>query len=177
MLPRRTFVLGGARSGKSTFAERLASYYGKSKAYIATAQAFDNEMRLRVEQHQARRGDDWRMIEAPLDVAGALSQVTAGEVVLLDCATLWLSNQMLAGADLASECETLLAALAGCRAAVLMVSNEVGQGIVPENPMARQFRDEQGQLNQRLAEMADLAVLVVAGLPLVLKGRLPDGFA
>lgn len=177
MLPRQTIVIGGARSGKSTFAERLVDFSGKSKVYVATAQAYDAEMQARIGDHRERRGDGWRTIEAPLDVVTALNQATGADVVLLDCATLWLSNQLLAGADVACECDGLLDALARCSADVVVVSNEVGQGIVPENPLARRFRDEQGRLNQRLAVMSDLAVLVAAGLPLVLKGALPTGFA
>ena len=177
MLPRRTIVLGGARSGKSTFAERLVISCGKSKAYIATSQAHDSEMQDRINQHKAQRGPDRRTVEAPLDAAAALSKVTASEVVLLDCATLWLSNQMLAEADLALESERLLQAISTCAGDVIVVSNEVGQGIVPDNALARRFRDAQGRLNQELAAQSDLAVLVCAGLPLVLKGTLPAGVA
>ncbi len=130
-------------------------------------------MRSRIDAHLARRGPLWRTIEAPLNVAGPLAAATDQEVVLLDCATLWLSNHMLAGSDLAAEGAALVTALRGCRAPVVVVSNEVGQGIVPENKLARAFRDAQGRLNQQIAAAADLAVLTVAGLPLVLKGRMP----
>lgn len=177
MLLRRTIVLGGARSGKSTFAERVAISRDKPKAYIATSQAHDIEMQDRIDQHKAQRGPNWRTIEAPLDVVGALTEITPQEVVLLDCATLWLSNQMLAKANLKHETDRLLQALAACAGDVVIVSNEVGQGIVPDNVLARQFRDAQGRLNQQLAAQSDLAVLVCAGLPLVLKGSLPDGVA
>lgn len=169
----RTFVFGGARSGKSRFAERLVTRDGRSKVYIATAQAFDAEMTSRIATHQADRGTDWRTLEAPMDIAGALSSVSAEEIVLLDCATLWLSNQLLAEADLGAASEALLIALEACPAPVVVVSNEVGQGIVPENALARRFRDAQGRLNQDLAAQADLVVMVAAGLPLVLKGTLP----
>lgn len=175
MSTRCTFVLGGARSGKSAFAERLVESAGKPKIYIATAQAFDTEMRARIEAHKGRRGEGWTTTEAPLDVAGALGTIPAGSVVLLDCATLWLSNHLLAEHDLSAACDGLIAALADCRSEVVVVSNEVGSGIVPENPLARRFRDAQGVLNQRLAAICDLAVLVVAGLPVVLKGTLPKG--
>lgn len=146
---------------------------GRSKVYIATAQAFDAEMTERIAIHQVDRGSDWRTLEAPMDVAGALASVADDEIVLLDCATLWLSNQLLAEADLKAASETLLTALAVCPAPVVVVSNEVGQGIVPENALARKFRDAQGRLNQDLAAQSDLVVMVAAGLPLVLKGALP----
>ena len=175
MVPRQAMILGGARSGKSTFAECLVDYYHKSKVYIATSQALDVEMQDRIDTHTARRGADWHTIEAPMDVATPLAAATDDQVILLDCATLWLSNQMLAGADLALETDRLIDALCHCAADIVVVSNEVGQGIVPDNQLARRFRDEQGRLNQRLAAAADLSVLVVAGLPLVLKGALPDG--
>ncbi len=173
MSPKRTIILGGARSGKSSFAERLAVHYGKSRVYIATAQALDDEMRSRIERHISRRGAGWRTVEAPLDVASTVAKAAAGEVLLLDCATLWLSNHLLAGTDLSAATNGLLSALRACPADVIVVSNEVGFGIVPDTPLGRQFRDAQGRLNQHLAEWADLAVLVVAGIPLVLKGTLP----
>jgi len=172
MLPRRVFVLGGARSGKSKFAEDLVISTGKPRVYIASAQAFDDEMQARISQHLTQRGSDWRTIEAPLDVVEALNTVEANECVLFDCATLWLSNHLLANSDLDHQSETLLSAIETCAGDVVVVSNEVGQGIVPDNAMARQFRDAQGRLNQKLAAQADLAVLVAAGLPLVLKGQL-----
>ena len=176
MLPKRTIVLGGARSGKSSFAERLVESYGKSKAYIATAQAFDDEMRRRITDHKNARDAGWRLIESPMNATDAFAGIAADEVVLLDCATLWLSNQMLAETDLNAACTALLAAIDACAGHVVTVSNEVGLGIVPENALARRFRDEQGILNQRLAAQANLAVFVAAGLPLVLKGTLPEGF-
>lgn len=177
MLPARTVVLGGARSGKSAFAERLVETYERPKVYIATAQAFDNEMQTRITLHQEQRFSDWRTVEAPLDVISALFETAAEHVVLLDCATLWLSNHMLADHDLSQESDRLLDALGRCPAGVVVVSNEVGFGIVPDTALGRRFRNEQGRLNQRLAAMADLAVLVVAGLPMVLKGALPKGVA
>ncbi len=173
MSKNRTIVLGGARSGKSELAEELVNLTGKSKVYVATAQAFDDEMRARIAAHVLRRKDGWRTVEAPLDAAGALRAATAYDCVLLDCATLWLSNHLLADHDVPAVCDDLLDALDDCAADVVVVSNEVGQGIVPEAALGRRFRDAQGDLNQRLAAWADLAVLVVAGLPLVLKGRLP----
>jgi len=175
-LPHLSFVTGGARSGKSGFAERLARLGAAPRTYIATAQAWDDEMRDRIARHRDDRGTDWHTVEAPLDLAGALAAVASG-TVLVDCATLWLSNRMLAGHDLEAATKDLLAALAATPVPVVLVSNEVGWGIVPDNALARAFRDAQGRLNQRIAAQAGLAVLVVAGLPLVLKGALPGGMA
>lgn len=176
-LPRFTLLIGGARSGKSGLAERLVVQTGRPKRYIATAQAWDDEMRARIARHRADRGDGWLTVEAPLDLCGALAVVEAEEVVLVDCATLWLSNHLLAEADLEAEADALLAAIAGCPAPVVVVSNEVGWSIVPDNALARSFRDAQGRLNQQMAAQAGLVVAVMAGLPLVLKGALPEGVA
>ncbi|MFN3294546.1 MAG: bifunctional adenosylcobinamide kinase/adenosylcobinamide-phosphate guanylyltransferase [Gemmobacter sp.] len=173
-LPHLSFVTGGARSGKSRFAEGLVRSGAAPYTYIATAEAWDDEMRERIARHRADRGDGWQTVEAPLDLAAALAQVGRG-TVLVDCATLWLSNHLLAGHDLAQETARLLAALAACAVPVVVVSNEVGWGIVPENALARAFRDAQGRLNQQIAAEAALAVAVIAGLPLVLKGSLPAG--
>ena len=130
-------------------------------------------MRARIAQHRLDRGTGWSTVEAPLRLDAALGGAQADEAVLVDCATLWLTNHMLAEHDLTAECHALLAALAACAAPVVIVTNEVGFGIVPDNALARRFRDAQGRLNQQLAAQADLAVLVVAGLPVVLKGVMP----
>lgn len=172
-LPPLTLVVGGARSGKSAFAERLITATGRPRRYIATADAWDDEMRDRIARHRLDRGAAWTTVEAPLDLAAALSRAPADEAILVDCATLWLTNHLLADHDLSAEAQHLLLALAGCKAPVVIVSNETGWGIVPENALARRFRDEQGRLNQRLAADAGLVVTVIAGLPLVLKGQLP----
>lgn len=164
-----TIILGGARSGKSAFAEQLAVQALLPKTYIATAQALDGEMADRISIHRARR-DDWMTIEAPLDLVAALEQVPKGSVVLIDCLTLWLSNHMLADSEV--DIESLLAAITASPSSVICVSNEVGMGLVPDNTLGRKFRDAQGTLNRRIAEHADLAVFVVAGLPVVLKGSL-----
>ncbi len=174
-LPRLSFVTGGARSGKSALAERLALLGPAPRSYIATAEAWDDEMRERIARHRLDRGPGWRTVEAPLDLTAALARTLGA--VLVDCATLWLSNHMLAGHDPEAETAGLLAALAAAPGPVVGVSNEVGGGIVPENALARRFRDAQGRLNQRLAAQADLAVAVIAGLPVVLKGTLPEGAA
>ena len=180
MLSRRTFILGGACSGKSHFAEQIVESAYKSKVYIATAQAFDAEMRTKIARHQNdRKSADraWRLIEAPMNADEALAKISGNEIVLIDCATMWLTNQMLAETDLEAARDALLCAINACPGQVVTVSNEVGLSIVPENTLARRFRDEQGRLNRALAAQADLAVLVAAGLPLVLKGQLPDSFA
>ena len=172
-LPALTLVLGGARSGKSRMAERLVSATGLKRHYIATAEAWDDEMRARIAQHQTGRGTEWQTWNVPRGVGQVLTEIPEGEVVLLDCATLWLSNHLLADADIDAMTDLLLSALGDCASPVVVVSNEVGMGIVPDNALARAFRDHQGRLNQRLAAQADLVVGVMAGLPFVLKGVLP----
>jgi adenosylcobinamide kinase/adenosylcobinamide-phosphate guanylyltransferase len=166
-------VLGGARSGKSRYAESLVSAlpppWQAPWNYVATAEPGDAEMTERIAAHRARRGASWRTIEAPRDLAGSL-EAAKGAPILIDCLTLWLSNLMLAGADVDAEMRRLDAALAAAVAPIVMVANEVGYGIVPDHPLGRKFRDMQGVLNQRIAARADRVVLVVAGLPLALKG-------
>jgi len=173
MLPRLTLVLGGAASGKSAFAEGLVAGAARAPVYLATAEAHDAEMRARLARHRARRDARWRTIEAPRDPAPALGEIAPHEAVLLDCATMWLSNHLLAESDLAQAEAALMAALDACAGPVVVVSNEVGLSVVPENALARRFRDAQGGLNHRLAARADLVVNVIAGLAQVLKGRLP----
>ncbi|MCX7644548.1 MAG: bifunctional adenosylcobinamide kinase/adenosylcobinamide-phosphate guanylyltransferase [Rhodobacteraceae bacterium] len=174
-LPRLSLVLGGARSGKSRLAEALAALAPGPRSYIATAEPGDAEMAARIARHRAdRAGGGWVTLEAPHDLAGALA--AARGVVLIDCLTLWLSNRMLAGADPEAEAGALLAVLAAHPGPVVAVSNEVGWSIVPENALARAFRDAQGRLNQALAAEAGLVVAAIAGLPLALKGDLPEGF-
>ena len=163
-----TLVLGGARSGKSRYAESLIVKLPPPWVYIATAEAGDVEMAARISAHRARRGPDWRTIEAPRDLAGALSACDVAPV-LVDCLTLWLSNLMLANADIDAETARLEHALATAKAPVVLVANEVGSGIVPEHALGRRFRDLQGVLNQRIAAHADCVTLMVAGLPLTVK--------
>jgi adenosylcobinamide kinase/adenosylcobinamide-phosphate guanylyltransferase len=178
VLPPLTLVIGGARSGKSRLAERLVVGTGRPRVYLATAEAWDDEMRARIAAHRdGRAADGWTTVEAPRDLCGALAAVPSGAAVLVDCATLWLSNHLLDDADLAVQEDGLMAALAACPAPVVIVSNEVGLSVVPDNALARRFRDAQGRLNQRLAAQAGLAVAVWAGLPVVLKGQLPRGFS
>jgi adenosylcobinamide kinase/adenosylcobinamide-phosphate guanylyltransferase len=166
---RLTLVLGGARSGKSRYAESLVMALPSPWLYVATAEARDSEMVERVAVHQARRGPGWRTVETPRDIAGALA-ANANTPALVDCLTLWLSNVLLADADVDAEIEHLDGALARAAAPIVLVANEVGSGIVPDNALGRRFRDLQGLLNQRIAARADRVFLVVAGLPLTLKG-------
>jgi adenosylcobinamide kinase/adenosylcobinamide-phosphate guanylyltransferase len=168
--PRLTLVLGGARSGKSAHAESLVMGGAPPWLYVATAEAHDDEMTARIAAHRARRGTDWRTIEAPRDIAEVVAGAPGGGAILVDCLTLWLSNLMLADADVETEIDRLDDALARAQVPVVLVSNEVGLGIVPDNALARRFRDAQGRLNQRVASRADRVVLMVAGLPLVVKG-------
>jgi adenosylcobinamide kinase/adenosylcobinamide-phosphate guanylyltransferase len=167
-MSRLTLVLGGARSGKSRFAENLARQHGGPRTYIATAEPFDDEMRQRIARHREQRaGDGWQTLEAPLDPASVLPREG---LVLLDCITVWLGNLMHHDRDLKAEVAKLCAALEACPAEVILVSNEVGLSIVPENAMARRFREEQGLANQALAAIADNVFFIAAGLPLKLKG-------
>ena len=163
-------VIGGARSGKSCYAQNLAENSGKIPVLIATAAAGDAEMAARIATHQADRGSHWRVVEEEIDVAGALFREAAPDkVIVVDCLTLWLSNLMLGSQDIETHCEALARAVAGLGGPAIFVSNEVGCGIVPENALGRAFRDAQGRLNQRLASICDAVVLVAAGLPLQLK--------
>lgn len=172
--PANTLVLGGARSGKSSFAESLANASGLEKVYVATAQAGDDEMQLRIRHHQTRRGPGWITVEEPLQLAEAISrQSDERRILLVDCLTLWLSNVMHAEIDCLHETGRLTEALQAAQGPVLLVSNEIGLGLVPETPLGRRFRDEQGRLNQRIAEAVANVAFVAAGLPLWLKGRTP----
>jgi len=168
-LPSLTFVLGGARSGKSAHAERLVTALPPPWTYMATAQAFDDEMRERISQHQARRSAEWRNLEAPVQLCEALETSETGTPVLVDCLTLWLTNHMLAEHDLSGEGDRLVDVLSRPRGPWFVVSNEVGLGIVPDNALARRFRDEAGRLNQRVAAVADTVLFMTAGLPIKVK--------
>ncbi len=165
-----TLVLGGARSGKSRYAESVVMASRPPWLYVATAEPFDDEMAARIAEHRGRRGRDWQTIETTLDLAGAISAAPASGTILVDCLTLWLSNLMLKQRDIDAEIERLETAIKARNAPVVLVSNEVGFGIVPGDAQARQFRDLQGRLNQRIATHVDRVVLVVAGLPIFVKG-------
>jgi len=170
-LPRSTLVLGGARSGKSAYAEGLIRDASIHAVYLATAEAGDAEMADRIARHRAARGDGWLTIEEPLDLIGTLDRFgRANRPVLVDCLTLWLSNLMHAERDIAAETAALAAAIGELAGPVVFVSNEVGQGIVPDNALARAYRDHAGRLNQAVAAAAERVVFVAAGLPMVLKG-------
>jgi adenosylcobinamide kinase/adenosylcobinamide-phosphate guanylyltransferase len=163
--------LGGARSGKSRLAQARAEATPGELVYVATAEALDAEMTERIARHRAERGPPWRTVEAPRNLADVIRRECGpGRVVLVDCLTMWLSNVLLAGEDVAAASRELLTALAGQGGVLLLVSNEVGMGIVPETALGRQFRDEAGRLNQAVAAAADEVQLVVAGLAMPLKG-------
>src|ERR1700738_1630152 len=166
-----TLVLGGARSGKSRYAEQEVMSSRPPWIYVATAESFDDEMATRIAEHKSRRSLDWQTIDAPLDLAGALAALPRSATVLVDCLTLWLSNLMLAGRDIETEIRRLEEAMRAHTAPLVLVSNEVGSGIVPDNALARRFRDFQGLLNQRVAARPDRVVLAVAGLPMIVKGQ------
>ncbi len=175
-MPKRVLILGGAKSGKSDHAQALAEAAGPERVYLATAQARDREMRRRIRRHQQRRGAGWRTVEEPLELAARLEELDGpGAVVLVDCLTLWLSNLLtlegLEPPQIEQRGRELAATVAGLQGRFFLVANEVGWGIVPDNPLARSFRDLAGGLNQALARVCDRVVLVAAGLPLVLKGE------
>ncbi|MDG2270048.1 MAG: bifunctional adenosylcobinamide kinase/adenosylcobinamide-phosphate guanylyltransferase [Alphaproteobacteria bacterium] len=167
-----TLILGGARSGKSAHAEALALACGLKQVYLATAEPGDDEMSARIAAHQLQRGLAWRTVEAPIELDAALvKQCACDTVVLVDCLTLWLSNIMATDRDPTTEIEDLCALTADLPGHVIFVANEVGLGIVPDNPLARAFRDHAGRLNQRVAASVDKVVFVAAGLPITLKAR------
>ncbi|MDX9715460.1 MAG: bifunctional adenosylcobinamide kinase/adenosylcobinamide-phosphate guanylyltransferase [Dissulfurispiraceae bacterium] len=164
--------IGGVRSGKSSAALAAASALPGKKAYIATAEAFDDEMSERIKKHREERGPDWESFEAPLDIAGILKRLDREyNVIVIDCLTLWLSNLIMSGKVVAAETEQFIKSLKDARVktAVFIVTNEVGQGIVPDNPLARQFRDQAGFLNQKTAAVSDEVFLVTAGIPVKIK--------
>lgn len=169
-----TFVLGGARSGKSAYAQALteaaAARSGRAPVMIATAEALDEEMAARIALHRCERGDGWRTVETPLQLAAAIRALESGDAAAVDCLTLWLSNLMFAERDVQAATDELLAALAETQAQVVVISNEVGMSLVPENALARAFRDAAGRLNRRVAGQADHAVVMFCGLGVPLKG-------
>ena len=172
------FVIGGARSGKSRYAQTRAERTGNRPIFVATAEAFDAEMTARIARHRADRDARWRTVEAPRDLPRAIDALSGdGNVVLVDCLTLWLSNLLLADADLVRAGEELCGAIGRFRGPIILVSNEVGMGGVPGNALARRFGDAAGRLNQSVAAIADEVVLLAAGLPLTLKPDTGAGHA
>jgi len=169
-LPPLTLVLGGARSGKSRFAEGLITAAPGPWVYLATGEAGDTEMAVRIRHHRERRGEGWITIEETLNLSGTLSRAAGeGRAILVDCLTLWVSNLMAAGRDVVDETERLIAALPQISSPIVFVANEVGLGIVPDNALARAFRDEAGRVNQAIAAAANRVYFIAAGLPLVMK--------
>lgn len=168
-VPGLVLVLGGARSGKSRHAEALVTATPAPWAYVATAEALDSEMAERIALHRARRAEGWQTFDAPRALAETLRGLPQDQPVLVDCLTLWLTNHLLADADLEREEAELLDALSGRAGLTVCVANEVGLGIVPDNALARRFRDAAGRLNQAVAVRAERVVMVVAGLPLIVK--------
>jgi adenosylcobinamide kinase / adenosylcobinamide-phosphate guanylyltransferase len=173
---RSLLVLGGARSGKSAFAQRLADAHGPERLYLATAAAGDEEMAERIARHQRDRGQGWTTLEEPLEIAGALlANAQAGRVVVVDCLTLWLSNLMLAGRDPGPAVTALAEVIAELAGPAVLISNEVGMGIVPDNKLGREFRDWQGWTNREIGAACDAVIFVAAGLPLQLKPATTPG--
>ena len=168
--PHILFVLGGARSGKSRYAQQRADSFDGRHVFIATAEAWDDEMRARIARHRADRDQRWSTVEAPRALAHAIeAQSGAADIVLVDCLTLWLSNILLADEDVEAAGDRLCEAIARFEGQLILVSNEVGQGIVPDNALARHFRDAAGRLHQQVAQAAHEVQLMTAGLPLRLK--------
>ncbi|MBQ1498372.1 MAG: bifunctional adenosylcobinamide kinase/adenosylcobinamide-phosphate guanylyltransferase [Sphingomonas sp.] len=166
----RLFVLGGARSGKSRYAQQRAEALAGRHVFIATAEAWDAEMAERIARHRADRDTRWETVDAPRDLAAALDAASGtGAVVLVDCLTLWASNLLLADADMEEATDELRAAIARFDGGLILVANETGFGIVPDNALARRFRDAAGRINQAVAATADEVMLVVAGLPMRVK--------
>jgi adenosylcobinamide kinase/adenosylcobinamide-phosphate guanylyltransferase len=174
ILPKLTLITGGAASGKSLYAEQLVVGTGLPKIYFATAQIWDDEMMQKVRLHQEMRGDGWKTIETGPDLAAAISAAPPDEAVLIDCATMWLTALIMAERQPEDEIPAVLDAIQSRLGPTVIVTNEVGQGIVPDTAMGRSFRNTQGRFNQRVAQRADSVIAVMSGLPLALKGPLPE---
>lgn len=166
----KILVIGGAASGKSSYAEQLITATERPRVYLATAQAFDAEMKDKVKAHQMSRGPDWKTIEEPVAISRVILERKPDEVLLIDCLTLWITNLVLGEREISEMCDELVDAIRSAPCPIVLVTNEVGQGIVPDNALSRQFRAAQGRLNQSIAAECDHVIAVMAGLPLVLKG-------
>ena len=175
-IARSLLVLGGARSGKSAYAQRLAEAHSPDRLYLATGAAGDEEMATRIARHQADRGQGWATLEEPIEIATALAaHAKAGRVVIVDCLTLWLSNLMLAGRDPGPALNALADAITRLAGPAILVSNEVGMGIVPDHQLGREFRDWQGRANREIGAACDAVIFLAAGFPLQLKpGACPE---
>ena len=173
-MPEITFILGGARSGKSAYALEAANMYEGEKAFIATAEALDVDMEKRIARHKAERGPAWQTFEEPIDLRRVLIETEQKyPAILVDCLTLWVSNLLLRGLDLHEEFDAFTAKLAeGRRSHIFIVSNEVGMGIIPEHPLGRVYRDELGTLNRMVARVASNVILMIAGIPVAIKGEM-----
>ena len=170
-----TLVLGGTASGKSAWAEDYVLSFSKQPIYLATAQAYDDEMKEKIKMHQNRRSSQWQTCEEPVALVERLTMFKNPEIILVDCATMWLSNLLLKDYEVAVACNQLCDCLPKMDGRVVIVSNEVGQSVVPMTKLGRKFQSDQGYLNQKLARVADRVVLVTAGLPMLLKGSLRVG--
>ena len=172
--PKVVLITGGARAGKSRYAERLMNARPARHAVVATAVAGDAEMAERIARHKAERDAGWEVIEQPISIRSAIRNAARPDrIVLVDCLTLWISNLMAEGRDIEIEIQGLVGTLQIAAGPVIIVSNEVGFGVVPDNPLARAFRDNLGRANQAVAAASECAVLMAAGIPIVLKGVLP----
>lgn len=173
-IPSISFVIGGAASGKSAWAEGFVRGADLAKVYVATAEALDEEIATKITNHRrARSGQGWRTIEAPRNLAESLAQIDHEEIALIDCATFWLTNTFFDTRPWQDALDELAETMVQCPAPLVIVSNEIGQGVVPTDAVTRAFRAAHGEMNQKLAAISDLAVLITAGLPVVLKGALP----
>jgi adenosylcobinamide kinase/adenosylcobinamide-phosphate guanylyltransferase len=170
--PKITFVLGGARSGKSWYCEQLAAKSESRKLYVATAEALDQEMLMRVASQRARGSGEWSVIEEPIDISGVITaKKNEKSLILVDSLSLWLSNLIDAEMDIIEHSDLLIESLKATKADIILVSNEIGMGVMPENAQMRQFRDYAGILHQRVAEIADLLIMMIAGVPMMVKGQ------
>ena len=166
---QKTLIIGAAASGKSQYAEDILNNNVGKKLYLASANIYDEEMQEKVNKHKERRGSEWTTIAEPLDAVHYIENLNIKEIMLFDCATMWLTNHFLEKSNIYHEIDLLVNSIKSSKGSIITVTNEVGSGIVPDNSMAREFRELQGKLNQKLATVASLVVTVIAGIPLILK--------